>query len=630
MSSSVSSDSSDFSVFVDSFPSNHVRNCFKGSDVLDNISSENLLGNGTLNIPDVCPRFFNEGVISYVTNVKKTCEQSPKYVSSHVLSNSFNQVNDEYNTIVRDGLVESCEGNCNADDGAGDFKLRELSTAESCVNNVPWKENFGMLETISEETDVPDLKATIKIETSDIKAKRKWVCQLCQKAFRNSRSLREHDVVHTGARDYACSVCGKAFGTATNMRIHLLTHSGQRPFECQTCGATFRQKDSLKVHVRKHTGERPYVCTVCNMAFDRNFTLKNHMLKHAEKSFVCSVCGKSFSTRGGLNNHERLHFKDPAQSKKERQPRAKSGSGNWICDECGKIYSSRSNLKLHKKSHEPTQVSHVCPVCSQSYKSRDSMEVHMRRHTEERPFKCHMCSRSFYRNYTLKIHILTHTGEKPHCCPIEGCKKSFAQTSSLSYHIRNHKKREERGPNQNNSKRPYRKKKYVQENFPNEYVVASDSNFRSHPAKICKTLGSEAEIQHDPKLGISSLLPPSITSTLINTPDSTSVTSMLDDISNSISHQIDHTLPTVWDDNESIAMLDLHSDSQHPSLGDPSMSLNLEQPHCLVNQVPLMPYGPVPPETLPLLVSVPDSVLYQHQSAHKGMSSQSMLLPHLP
>lgn len=114
----------------------------------------------------------------------------------------------------------------------------------------------------------------------------------------------------------------------------------------------------------------------------------------------------------------------------------------------------------------------------------------------------------------------------------------------------------------------------------------------------------------------------------MNAPDTTSVTSMLDDISNSISHQIDHTLPTVWDDNESIAMLDLHSDSQQHNLGDSSLGLNLQQPHC--HQVPLLPYVPVPPETLPLLVSVPDGVLYQHESAHKVMASQSMLLPHLP
>ncbi|XP_034243464.1 zinc finger protein 2-like [Thrips palmi] len=624
MASSMSLDSCDFSVFTDSFPSNNVQNCFKGSDTFANISTEHLLENGNLNIPEMCPKLFNEGVINNVSNAKKISEPSPKHIPNHVLSSSENQVTNDYNSLITRSFIESCEDGGNDSDCNVNFKLRELTSVESCTKQEQWRESCGVVETISEETDVLATKMCSKAETNDKKVERKWICEICEKAFRNSRTLREHGVVHTGARDFPCSVCGKAFGTAANMRIHLLTHSDQRPFECQTCGATFRQKDSLKVHVRKHTGERPFICTICNMSFDRSFTLKNHMLKHVEKSFVCSVCGKAFATRAGLNNHERLHFKDPAKSKKEHSPRAKSGTGNWICDECGKIYSSRSNLKLHKKSHEPTQISHVCPVCSQSYKSRDSMEVHMRRHTEERPFKCPMCPRSFYRNYTLKIHFLTHTGEKPHCCPIEGCKKSFAQTSSLSYHIRNHKKREERALNQSNSKRPYRKKSQVQENFPDEYMVTSDTNFRSNPTKTCKTFESQTEVVHDLKLGLGSLLPESITSAaMINASDTSSVTSMLDDISNSLSHQIGHTLPSVWDDSESIAILDLQNDAQHPNLEDPSMDLNC-------HQMPLMQYVPVPPETLPLLVSVPDSVLYHHESAHKPMSDNSILLPHLP
>lgn len=424
-----------------------------------------------------------------------------------------------------------------------------------------------------------------------IKKKRecKWICEICKKAFRSSRALQEHEVVHTGARDFPCTVCGKAFGTAANMRIHLATHSDQRPFICQTCGASFRQKDSLKVHVRKHTGERPFVCNICKMAFDRSFTLKNHMLTHGAKSFVCSFCGKAFSTRGGLNNHERLHYKDP-HMKTKRGPRAKSGSGNWVCDECGKIYSTRSNLKLHQKSHEPTQTSHVCPVCSQSYKSRDSMEVHMRRHTEDRPYKCTICSRSFYRNYTLKIHILTHTGEKPHLCPVDGCKKSFAQTSSLSYHIRNHKKREENNLN-GSGKRPYRKRKI---GLSNDVGLEINNDVNK--------IGPECVVAQDLKLNVGTLLHQDIPGVVDPT-----VQSMFDGVPNDMVDHMDHALSSVWthSGNENTPVLrtagDFHHNVPHSSGHDHTVDIGLHQQHC--QQTSFLPY--VSSETLPYLVGLP-------------------------
>ncbi|KAE8739997.1 hypothetical protein FOCC_FOCC014513 [Frankliniella occidentalis] len=458
------------------------------------------------------------------------------------------------------------------------------------------------------------------VKNSSIKSgkrERKWICKICQKAFCSSKALHEHDVVHTGARDFPCNICGKAFGTAANMRIHLATHSDQRPYVCLTCNASFRQKDSLKVHIRKHTGERPFVCSVCKMAFDRSFTLKNHMMKHAEKSFVCSVCGKSFSTRGGLFNHERLHFKDPTLPKKERQPRAKSGTGDWICDECGKIYSSRSNLKIHKKTHEQIQVCHVCPVCSQSYKSRDSMEVHMRRHTEERPYKCTMCSRSFFRNYTLKIHILTHTGEKPQKCPIEGCSKSFAQRSSLSFHVKNHKRKEERSLNPGNGKRPYRKRQAAVDAANGNVSVNSITNIKDYESSDVPKIGGTEAL----KFGPEALMSQNIAENIVDP----GVQSMLDDISNNISHQIE--LPSVWGDNEGVSMLGvvngLHHTSQHMSLNDQSIVTDLQQQHC--QQTSLMQY--VSSETLPMLVGVPDTMIYHHDSVHKMVSGQP---PHLP
>lgn len=114
---------------------------------------------------------------------------------------------------------------------------------------------------------------------------RKWICKICEKAFRTSKALHEHEVVHTGARDFPCTICGKAFGTAANMRIHLMTHSDQRPFACLTCDATFRQKDSLKVPCN-------YIVSTNHVAVLFNFSFC--LVLHYNLSILSGSCAQAY------------------------------------------------------------------------------------------------------------------------------------------------------------------------------------------------------------------------------------------------------------------------------------------------------------------------------------------------
>ncbi|GJE97221.1 C2H2-type zinc finger protein [Phanerochaete sordida] len=65
----------------------------------------------------------------------------------------------------------------------------------------------------------------------DAYAKRKYVCETCQKRFLRPSSLKAHTVVHTGDRPYACPFpgCTKRFTSKSNMKRHHQTHGGAAP-----------------------------------------------------------------------------------------------------------------------------------------------------------------------------------------------------------------------------------------------------------------------------------------------------------------------------------------------------------------------------------------------------------------
>ncbi|KAJ4440999.1 hypothetical protein ANN_10848 [Periplaneta americana] len=266
------------------------------------------------------------------------------------------------------------------------------------------------------------LKNSVSLTKPVQTCEKRFKCDLCEKLFLYSASLKRHVLMHTSNKTYKCDICGKCFLEQCRLNRHTRLHTGEKPFRCNFCGKCFSESSALKRHERQHTGEKPFICGVCGKCFSHSGHLKSHKRMHTgEKPFKCNVCGKCFSQPSSLRPHELKH----------------TGEKPFKCDACGKCCSQLSHLIRHQRLHTGEKP-FKCDVCGMCFSQAGTLKNHERRHTGEKPFKCDVCGKCFSQAGTLKIHERHHTGEKPFTCDV--CGTRFSNSGNLKRHVVRHKK----------------------------------------------------------------------------------------------------------------------------------------------------------------------------------------------
>ncbi|KAF5301133.1 hypothetical protein FQR65_LT08963 [Abscondita terminalis] len=122
-----------------------------------------------------------------------------------------------------------------------------------------------------------------------------FICDVCQKAFKNSKQLRNHKITHKDKIDkfiHVCAICEKVFSNRRQMRVHMDgVHNKIKPFLCNYCGYKGASKSALKMHIRQHTGEKPFSCDSCTYTTADHNSLRRHKLRHTgHKPYKCEHC----------------------------------------------------------------------------------------------------------------------------------------------------------------------------------------------------------------------------------------------------------------------------------------------------------------------------------------------------
>ena len=183
----------------------------------------------------------------------------------------------------------------------GTLSKRKTQTDETFQKENDQQENFASSRVAKEV--VAENESKFRSVTKQL-----YNCEICDKVFNNSISLKQHMIVHSSKKPFQCEACGKSFKRSSTLSTHMLIHSDTRPFECQFCGKRFHQKSDMKKHTYIHTGEKPHQCSYCGKSFSQSSNLITHCRKHKGfKPFSCDDCGVSFMRKVDLRRHLYTH-----------------------------------------------------------------------------------------------------------------------------------------------------------------------------------------------------------------------------------------------------------------------------------------------------------------------------------
>ncbi|XP_064628182.1 zinc finger protein 26-like isoform X1 [Lineus longissimus] len=242
------------------------------------------------------------------------------------------------------------------------------------------------------------------------KARKRFKCDVCQKAFCHEGFLRKHKREHT--RRFECKCCQKTFsGTAylaTHEKIHADDKLLRRPRVLIDRVSHVRKEDSRievdlpLLELQNNTDEKKSLeCRYCKKAFASKDSLTRHELTHnfCKKEFRCNFCKKAFSRKDEVAIHELTHIdtgdkKFPTSEKESKE----------LCEE--EISQKVNLIKCRKdKFWNPLH----CRYCEKIFFWPDSLKRHELVHTGELAFKCGSCEKAFCRHDHLKRHEKTHT-----------------------------------------------------------------------------------------------------------------------------------------------------------------------------------------------------------------------------
>ena len=252
-------------------------------------------------------------------------------------------------------------------------------TNDKEIFNEPYKSLQDDNNQLIDATDTDPASTLDKMDDTKLDEKEKIhnsdrsYCKLCQKSFKESRTMLRHFKISHGTERFYCDQCPYLTSYKPNLNIHWkASHSEAAKKIIKQC--TFQTKnnvqctfqttndDRLTEHVKQRHEKKTFQCTFqsksnaqCTFQTTNDDRLTKHVeLKHEKKTFQCKICEKKFSTKTYQQQHvERVHGSKPELRAYDGEYTRPEKQYKFVCSICKSGFRFRAAYISHKSKHKP-------------------------------------------------------------------------------------------------------------------------------------------------------------------------------------------------------------------------------------------------------------------------------------
>lgn len=228
-----------------------------------------------------------------------------------------------------------------------------------------------------------------------------FICTKCNKKHIGYRDYKRH--THNRKADlprkYICNICQKAFKSNSELKLHKVYHA-EKQFHCDQCSRKYYTKTALSEHMKKHRNEPMFICDICGIRQSSRKSFREHLESHSDIKVTCNICNLQIRKYSLLRHLRTIHV--PCEGSIEetfrgRGQRYKKGEGS-------RIFNPNYTKRKRRPADKPRK--YDCKFCNILFdRLKDLLEHNRQCHADRlKKLPCKMCDITVAYTTSLKRH----------------------------------------------------------------------------------------------------------------------------------------------------------------------------------------------------------------------------------